>query len=338
MPSENERSTAGFKYDYADVNGVKLHYVTNGDRANRPMLLFIHGFFSFSHYWRDHLIEFGKDHFAVAPDMRGYNLSSRPAETEQYKLKYLIEDVRQLNEKLNAGGKFVLVGHDWGGLVAYVFAMHYPELIEKLIVFNAPHPQMFEREVNKNPWQQHSSNYALLANGYGLPGDPTFASLVPSEREKVEERFATGWIAEQVKSGHYTEEDRQMWIDAWTQPGALKAGEQWYDANDLNPPFNETHPASGVAKSWSTSAVTQNAKTLILDMPTLIVWGVNDEALPPGNLTGFDDYFTNIKIRLWPHYGHDLAMANAAEVNAEIRNFLEDRDSEKVRVIQTKPG
>jgi hypothetical protein len=105
-----------FKDGYAEVNGQRLHYVTSG-KSGAPLMLFIHGAPNFSYYWEDQLAEFGIDHFAVAPDMRGYNLSSRPQDIEQYQLKYLVEDVRQLAGKLNGGKKFILVGHNWGGLI-----------------------------------------------------------------------------------------------------------------------------------------------------------------------------------------------------------------------------
>ena len=139
-----------FDDGYAEVNGQRLHYVTSGN-AGAPMMLFIHGAPNFLYYWEDQLAEFGKDHFAVAPDMRGYNLSSRPGEIEQYKLKYLVEDVRQLAGKLSSDRKFILVGHDRDGLICFVFAMYHPELVDKLIVCNAPHPCLIERELTKAP-------------------------------------------------------------------------------------------------------------------------------------------------------------------------------------------
>jgi pimeloyl-ACP methyl ester carboxylesterase len=329
-----EPVTAGFKDDFADVNGIRLHYVTAGKPADK-MILFVHGFFNFSGYWTDQLAEFGKDHYAVAPDMRGYNLSSRPAGVEQYKLKLLVDDLHGLNQKLNGGKKFILVGHDWGGIVAYVFAMYYPELVEKLIVSNAPHPQMFERELNESPWQRYSSHYMLRINGYGNDeGAPTLAGQT---REAVAKRFETGWVADQVKLGRYSEADRQKWIDAVSTPGAFEAGANWYRANDLNPPFNDVIPASQVARSWSTKAVTQGAKALILKMPTLIVWGVDDNALPPGNLTGFDDYFTNYKIRMWGAGTHNVTQLNYQDVNKEMRDFIEGKKSPKVGVYPA-PG
>src|SRR5579872_966181 len=103
------------KDSYVQVNGVRLHVVTAG---KGPLILFLHGFPEFWYEWKNQLAEFGKDHLAVAPDMRGHNLSSKPAEVDQYQMTYLVEDVRALTSHLG-DQKFTLVGHDWGGAVAW---------------------------------------------------------------------------------------------------------------------------------------------------------------------------------------------------------------------------
>ncbi len=102
-----------FQHEYADVNGVRLHYVTAG---KGKLILFVHGFPEFWYEWKNQIEEFGRDHQAVALDMRGYNLSSKPADLEQYRMKHLVEDLRALAEHLGHK-KFILVGHDWGGAV-----------------------------------------------------------------------------------------------------------------------------------------------------------------------------------------------------------------------------
>src|SRR5216117_22537 len=108
---------------YADVNGVRLHYVTTG---RGPLVLFLHGFPEFWYAWTAQLAEFGRDHRAVAPDMRGYNLSSKPTDLAAYRVKHLVTDVRALADHLGAT-TFALVGHDWGGVVAWAFALaHRP--------------------------------------------------------------------------------------------------------------------------------------------------------------------------------------------------------------------
>ncbi|MEI6391914.1 MAG: alpha/beta hydrolase [Verrucomicrobiota bacterium] len=319
-----------FKDGYAEVNGQRLHYVVSG-KPDAPMMLFIHGAPNFSYYWEDQLAEFGKDHFAVVPDMRGYNLSSRPHDIEMYKLKYLVEDVRQLTGKLNGGKQFILVGHVWGGLICFVFTMYHPELVDKLIVCNAPHPCLFERELDENPWQQHCSNYMLCINGYGHADEQKYPETLP--RDAAVKQFATGWVADQVKLGRYSEADRQKWIEAASGPGAFAACMNYYRANDINPPCNDTHPQSEVVRSFSAKAVTAGAKSIVATMPMLLVWGVKDHALPPGNLTGFGQYFTNLWFRLFTEGDHNVSQMKHREVNAEIREFLQGKDVPRVKVL-----
>src|SRR5437773_12329709 len=107
------------KHEYAEVNGQRLHYVTAG---KGKLIIFLHGFPEFWYEWKNQLAEFGRDYLAVAPDLRGYNLSDKPADVEQYRMTNLIEDVRALGEQFSPNKKFVLVGHDWGGAVAWSFA------------------------------------------------------------------------------------------------------------------------------------------------------------------------------------------------------------------------
>jgi pimeloyl-ACP methyl ester carboxylesterase len=111
------------KHEFAEVNGVRLHYVTAGEGK---LIIFLHGFPEFWYEWKNQLSKFGKDSRAVAPDMRGYNLSSKPSEVEAYTIPLLVEDLHQLRRHLGAE-KFILVGHDWGGAVAWFYALYHPE-------------------------------------------------------------------------------------------------------------------------------------------------------------------------------------------------------------------
>ena len=154
-----QSAPAGMSDDYVTVNGVRLHYVSAG---KGPLILFLHGFPEFWYAWKDQLAEFGKDHLAVAPDLRGYNLSDKPADVDQYRMSALVEDVRGLAEHFSREKKFILVGHDWGGAVAWAFAIAHPEYLEKLVIVNAPHPGIFGRLLASDPQQQNASQYMLM--------------------------------------------------------------------------------------------------------------------------------------------------------------------------------
>ena len=155
-----------WKERYVEVNGVKLHYVEQG---KGPLILFLHGFPEFWYEWKTLLPEFARDHHAVAPDMRGYNLSGKPEKVESYALQVLVEDVGALAQKLGAK-KFVLVGHDWGGVVAWAFAAAHPEMLDKLIIVNAPHPTVFSRELLKGWATDEDRKMCLEHWNRGLTG------------------------------------------------------------------------------------------------------------------------------------------------------------------------
>jgi epoxide hydrolase 4 len=191
-------------HEYADVNGVRLHYAKSG---NGPLIVFLHGFPEFWYAWKAQLAEFGRDHLAVAPDMRGYNLSSKPDGVEQYRMPLLVADVKALAEKLGASParKFVLVGHDWGGVVAWAFAAAHPELLEKLVIVNAPHPGVFGRLLREDAAQQKASAYMLMFRS--PEGEKTLTA-------NNHEMLVNIVLADGLKSGAFSEADRKAYLEA----------------------------------------------------------------------------------------------------------------------------
>jgi len=144
------------KHDYADNNGVKIHYVNLGEG---PLVVMLHGFPDFWYTWRHQMEVLSENHKVVALDLRGYNRSDKPKGQENYAMRLLVADVvaviRHLGEE-----QAVIVGHDWGGAVAWQFAMHVPQMTEKLIILNLPHPRGLMREMAQNEEQQKNSQYA----------------------------------------------------------------------------------------------------------------------------------------------------------------------------------
>jgi pimeloyl-ACP methyl ester carboxylesterase len=301
MSEKKEMKTPMIKHEYAEVNGVRLHYATAG---KGKLVMFVHGFPEFWYEWKNQLAEFGKDYMAVAPDMRGYNLSSKPAEVDQYQVKYMVEDLRALAEKLGHK-KFILVAHDWGGAIAWAFAIAHPDYLEKLVIINAPHPAVFARELRDNPAQQKASQYMLFFRSPGAEqalSANNYAQLVNIV------------LGEGLKTGAFTEEDKQAYIEAWSRPGALTGGLNYYRAARVGPPSGEGD------KSGTSFA--QDMPSLVVKVPTLVIWGEKDVALLTGNLEGLDKFVPALTVKRIPDGTHWVIHEKPALVNTYIREFI----------------
>jgi len=321
-----------FQDNYIEANGQRLHYASVG---KGPLVLFLHGYPSFWYQWKDQMAEIGRDHLAVGLDMRGYNLSSRPKEVDAYKMPLLIEDVRQVAEKLaGRGNKFTLVAHDWGANVAWVFAMFHPDMLDKLIIVNGAHPFLSERELRENPAQRYASNYFFVFNKFLAPGEQPVNET--DTKESATRRANAGFVDAEVKAGRYTEEDRQAWIAAWSQPGSTTAGLNYYRANHRNAPFNDLHPASTISTSWSAAEVTKGAKSTTINVPTLVIWGLRDTAILPGHLSGLEKWVPNLSVRLYPEDDHWVMMQKAVPVAKDIRGYIEGKNFPKESVYRAR--
>ncbi len=292
-----------FKEQFVKVNGVRLHVVSAG---KGPLILFLHGFPEFWYEWKNQLTEFGKDHHAVAPDLRGYNTSDKPADLDQYRMSVLVEDIRQLADHFSHHKKFVLVAHDWGGAVAWSFAIAHPDYLEKLVIVNAPHPGVFSKLLTSDPAQQKASQYMLMfrsASAEKMLSDNNYAGLVNAV------------LGAGLKNGVFTEDDKQEYIKAWSQPGALTGGLNYYRANKVGPP-----PADSSQTSTGNFAVDPTA--LNVKVPTLVIWGEKDTALLTSNLEGLDQFVPSLTIKRIPEGTHWVIHEKAAEVNGYIRDFI----------------
>lgn len=276
---------------YAEVNGVKLHYVEQG---KGPLILFLHGFPEFWYEWKTLLPEFAKDHHAVALDMRGYNLSDKPEAVEDYRVPVIVEDVRALAVKLKAR-RFVLAGHDWGGVIAWAFASAHPEMLDKLVIVNAPHPAVFARELASNPAQQKASAYFNLFNS------PQAEAVLGQNHFQMLQSFFKPWASEA---------DLKEYLANWDR--GLTGGLNYYRATRLHPPVNgsQSPPETNLPEMRP------------IDTPTLVIWGEKDTALLTGNLDGLDRYVKNLKVDRIPDGSHWVIHEKTAEVIRSMRGFL----------------
>jgi len=296
--SGNRALTPVFEHRYADVNGVRLHYVTAG---KGPLILFVHGFPECWFAWRRQLEEFSRDHQAVALDLRGYNLSGKPADVSQYRMKVVAEDLRQLILHLGHR-KAIVVAHDWGGASAWYLAARNPEVIEKLVILNSPHPNVFERELRDNPAQQAASAYMhMFASAEGEK------TLTENDYAFMMKIFGEG----SHRGVRIDAETQAYYRGAWAQPGALTGGLNYYRASYVKPPRD----ANGASEPATTPSFD-------IRVPTLVIWGDRDVALLPGLLDGLDRYVPDLRIERLPKGSHWVAHEYPREVSGFIRDFI----------------
>ena len=279
-------------------NGIRLHYAQAG---SGPTIVFLHGFPEFWYAWREILEIFGGDYRAVAPDLRGYNLSSKPEAVREYRSRVLVEDLRLLLDRLQST-RCVLVAHDWGGAVAWNFAAAHPEYLSHLVILNAPHPVTFARELRDSPAQQQASAYMNLFRSAKAE-----RVLAENDYARLERMTLDAWAA---NGGRATAADRAAYKAAWAQPGALSGGLNYYRASPL-------HPAEG-----DEPVVQLDPELFRVHVPTLVIWGERDEALLVGNLDGLAMLVDRLRIVRVPNASHWVVHEQPALVAAAIRQFI----------------
>ncbi|MGB3765066.1 MAG: alpha/beta hydrolase [Phormidesmis sp.] len=280
------------QHDYLETNGIRLHYVTEGEG---PLILFLHGFPECWYSWRHQLSEFGKNYKAVAIDLRGYNESDKPKEQSAYALSELVQDVAGVIRALGYE-KCVLVGHDWGGAIAWSFAYAYPEMLERLIVLNLPHPAKFAQGL-RTPQQLLKSWYIAL---FQLPALPEL--LIKSNNYAV---IRSIFRDQAVNPNAFTEEDLDVLVAAAAKPGAVTAMLNYY---------RDIFQSEGfLDKQWG-----------VLKVPTLMIWGEDDKALGKELTYGTNEYVETFKIRYIPDCSHWVQQEQPGQVNQYMQAFLGD--------------
>lgn len=277
-----------WQHEYINSNGIRLHYVTQGDG---PLMLMLHGFPEFWYSWRHQIPEFAKDYKVVALDLRGYNKSDKPQQPSAYVMSALVKDVEGVIRGLGFE-RCVLVGHDWGGAIAWNFAYAHPEMVERLIVMNLPHPAKFAEGL-RTPQQLFRSWYAFF---FQLPVLPELW-IQWSDYQAIESAFK----GMAINKSAFTQADIEAYKDAASRRGALTAMLNYY---------RNAFTSMG-SRDWS-----------VLQVPTLMIWGEKDTALGKELTYGTQKYVRDFQIRYIQNCSHWVQQEQPALVNQYMREFL----------------
>jgi len=266
-----------------DVGEVELHVACRG---SGPTIVLLHGFPEFWFGWDHVMDELSADFRVIAPDQRGYNLSDKPFEVEAYALDHLVADVEGLIDAVG-GDPVTLVGHDWGGGVAWANAGQPGDRIERLVIMNAPHMNTFADLLANDPDQQAGFSYLSF---FVTPG---------SEDTLMANDFA---LLANTMGEAITADELVLYKEAWGQDRAVESGLNWYRAN-------------------FTDGLPNIDRELTVSIPTLVMWGMDDTALLPQNLDGLPEYVSDLTIEEVEGATHWIAHEVPGRVAESIRAF-----------------
>jgi pimeloyl-ACP methyl ester carboxylesterase len=291
-------------------HGITLSCRLAGDPA-RPVLMFLHGFPEAAFVWDGLLEHFSQPanggYFCIAPNLRGFEQSSAPADPKAYRAKHLVQDIAALVAQVAPGGQLeALVAHDWGGAVAWSVAATLPQLMKKLVIINSPHPGTFLRELQQSPAQQTSSaymNFLIRPDAEALLAEDDFRRLWQFLTNGKDAQAGTpAWLTEDVKDQY-----RAIWR------AGLTGGCNLYRASPLRPPRPEDPAAA---------AVTLPPELLRVELPTLVLWAMDDIALPPALINGLETWVPNMQLERIPGASHWIVHEQPALVARALQNFL----------------
>lgn len=293
-----ESALQDYQSSMVQANGLTFHYLEKGQGE---LMLFLHGFPYFSASWQPLLASFAKTHHVVAPDNRGYGLSDKPVGIEHYRIDKLVEDVRALVEHFSPQKKVIIVGHDWGGALAWAVAQKYPHLVSKLIVINAPPYNTLLHMLQTNEQQRHASSYMALLKGDKL--EQKFATLGPELlwRFGSDKLFAKGYLDQQSKHVFFT---------AWQHPGALTGALNWYRANIPN--FDEITDASYFPD-----------KSTRVSVPSLLIRTENERTFVADTLDEVSKYVDDLTVEMILGSGHSPFIDQPKKVISAIQKFIQ---------------
>ena len=283
-----------WKHEFIHANGIRIHYVTAG---KGPLLLLLHGFPEFWYAWRHQIGELAEHYHVVAPDLRGYGNTDRPPRTEDYQSNQLVGDVVGLIQALNYE-KAHIVGHDWGGAIAWRTALEHPEVVDHLAILNSPHPSKFVQALRSNFKQMRRSWYIFF---FQLP-------YLPELIFKMSPKRFLDLVFKDIplRQDTISHQDLEIYRQALEKPGAFTAALNYYRAAFRK---KGSHPVE--KKNYTISA------------PTLIIWGEKDTALGKELTENMDPLFSGpFHIEYIPNCSHWVNEEKADVVNQLLLKFL----------------
>ena len=277
----------GWRHEEAIVNGIRLHWVEMGAG---PLVVLLHGFPEFWYSWRHQIPVLAERFRVVAPDLRGYNLSEKPQ--AGYDIETLTDDVEALIRSLGEE-RAVIVGHDWGGVIAWAFAARFPDATEKLVIMNAPHPRRFQEAMSSGIRQMLRSSYVLF---FQIPRLPEL--LLGANRCWL---LARAMQRSAAAPDTFTDHDLARYREAMSRPGALTAALGYYRA---------------VFRTRRQTQELANVRS-----PTLVLWGTHDRALGRELAEGLEHWVPDITV-YYLDCGHWTQQERPEEVNRYLMQFL----------------
>jgi epoxide hydrolase 4 len=298
-------------------NGITLSCRAAGE-PGRPLIVFLHGFPEAAFIW-DELLTYFSDpahggYRCVAPNLRGFERSSAPTEVAAYKAQVLIQDIQQLvATESESGTMAALVAHDWGGAFAWGYANSFPAQVGQLVILNSPHPGTLSRELRNNPAQQEASaymNFLARPDAEALLAADDFQRLWPFFTNMKAGADGFGWLTEDLKQQY-----REVWKAGLT--GACNL----YRVTPMKPPL----PGQSID-----SIPVLPRERLMVNVPTLVFWALDDTALLPGLLDGLEDYVPRMRVVKVPGATHWIVHEQPQLIAREIEDFLRRPDSRAV--------
>jgi epoxide hydrolase 4 len=295
---------------FIDVEGVKLHYVEAKPDKPAGTIIFLHGFPEYWASWQQQMNYFRQQYQVIAPDLPGYNLSDKPDDISFYQLAKLIpfmaNFVQQVCEANSAQHPVFLVAHDWGGAIAWPLVAFYPQLFNKLIILNAAHPSTFTREMLYNPEQQKKSHYI---HHLTAPDGP---KRVRNNDFSLLRNMLFGGTCRPV----FDEKQQADYLVVWQQAEAVEGMLSYYLMMPQQPPLLKTGDPQ--------KRMTQGAKipNIRISVPTLILWGEQDEAFVSDVLSGIEDYISDCQIIRFSDATHWLHHEQPQTVAKYIEEFM----------------